>query len=81
MIVRNIVEEETALPSKERSINGGSGAALEIPLPSAVVRQRRIRMVEISDHNDCRSVALIRLLGTAQTIDVHQWDTASQGMK
>ncbi len=52
MIMSNVVEEETTLPSKEGSINGSSGAALKIPLLSAVVRQGRIRMVEISDHDN-----------------------------
>ena len=38
VIVGDIMEEETALPSEERPVDSGCGAALEIPFFSAIMK-------------------------------------------
>lgn len=53
MEMSNIVEEETALPSKEVTVDGSSSTALEVPLLAAVMGQSRVRVVKVSDHDDC----------------------------
>ena len=53
MVVCNIVEEETTLPSKEVSIDGCSCSTLEVPFFSTIVGQQGISVVEVSDHDDC----------------------------
>jgi len=50
--VRNIMEEEAALPSEERPVNGGSGTTLEVPFLATVVGESRIGVMEVGDHND-----------------------------
>lgn len=53
MVVCHIVEEETALPSKEVPVDSCSCSTLEVPFLATIVWQRGIGVVEVSDHNDC----------------------------
>lgn len=50
--VRNIMEEEAALPSEERPVDGGSGTTLEVPFLATVVGESRIGVMEVGDHNE-----------------------------
>ena len=50
--VRDVVQEEAALPPQERAIDGGGGAALEVPRLPAIVRQLARGVVQIGDHDD-----------------------------
>ena len=52
MVVRNIVEEESAGPAEKGTIDSGDGATNESPCVLAEVRHSRIGMVEISEHNN-----------------------------
>ena len=52
MEMRDVVEEEAALPAQKRAVNGSGGAALEVPLLPAVVRQVGRGMMEVGDHDD-----------------------------
>jgi hypothetical protein len=52
MVVSNIMEEETTLPSQEVPVDGRGSTALEVPLLAAVVWQIGISVVEVSDHDD-----------------------------
>lgn len=52
MIVRHVVEEETALPSKNISIDSTSGTTLVGPLLASVVGKHGVGMVEIRDHDE-----------------------------
>ena len=54
VVVCDIVEEETALPSKKVPVDGCSRSALKVPFFATVVGQRRIGVVEVSDHDDYR---------------------------
>lgn len=45
MIMSNVMEEETTLPSQKVSINCGSGAALKVPFFATIMRQDGIRMM------------------------------------
>jgi len=46
------VEEETADPAEKRSVDGGDGTADEGPLFLAVVRDARVGVVEVCEHDD-----------------------------
>ena len=52
MEVRDIMEEEAALPSEERPVDGGSGTTLEVPFLATVVGESGIGVMEVGDHND-----------------------------
>ena len=52
MEMRDVVEEEAALPAQKRAVDGGGGAALEVPLLPAVVRQVGRGMMEVGNHDD-----------------------------
>ena len=52
MEMRDVVQEEAALPAQKRAVDGGGGAALEVPLLPAVVRQVGRGVVEVGDHDD-----------------------------
>ena len=38
MEMRDVVEEEAALPAQKRAVNGSGGAALEVPLLATIMR-------------------------------------------
>jgi hypothetical protein len=48
----NIVEEETALPPKDWTVDGRGGTTLEVPFIFAVMRRHRISVVKVGDEND-----------------------------
>jgi len=50
--VSDVVEEESSLPSKDRSVNGGSGTSLEVPFLSAVVGHDGVGVVQVGDHDE-----------------------------
>jgi hypothetical protein len=52
VVVGNVVEEETASPTEEGSIDGGDSATYERPRVLAEVRHRRVGMVKIGEHHD-----------------------------
>lgn len=52
MIVRDVVEEETPSPAEEGSIYSGYRSTEERPLLASVVRNARVGMVEICQHDD-----------------------------
>ena len=52
MVMRNIVQEEAALPAQERSVNSCSCATLIVPLFHAVMRQIGIGVVQVSNHDE-----------------------------
>lgn len=52
MIVGNIMQEESTLPTQEISVHGGSGSALVIPLLSTIVGEEGISMMQIRDHDE-----------------------------
>ena len=52
MEVSDVVEEEAALPSEERPVDGGSGTTLEVPFLATVVRESGVGVMEVGDHND-----------------------------
>ena len=52
VIVSDIVEEETALPSEERPVNSGCGAALEIPFFSTIMGKLWVCMLQVGDHDN-----------------------------
>ena len=52
VVVRHVMEEETASPTEEWSVDGGNGATDESPRVLAEVRHRRVGMVKIGEHND-----------------------------
>jgi hypothetical protein len=52
VVVSNIVEKEPSLPSEEVAVDCTSGTALEIPLSLAVVRELRVGVMQIRDHNE-----------------------------
>jgi len=52
VVVRNVVQEETANWTKERSINGGDSSTDERPGVFAEMRHSGIRVVKVSQHDD-----------------------------
>ena len=52
MVVRHVVQEKAAHPAQEVAVDRRRRAALKIPLRLAVVRQRRVRVVEVRDHDE-----------------------------
>lgn len=52
MVVRHVVQEKAAHPAKEVAVDRCRRTPLEIPLRLAVVRQRRVRVVEVRDHDE-----------------------------
>ena len=52
VIVRNVMEEETAHPPEEVTIDGGGGTTLVVPLALAVVREHRVGVVKVGDHDE-----------------------------
>lgn len=48
----DVVEEETTGPAEKRSVDGGDGTADKGPLFLAVVRDARIGVVEVREHDD-----------------------------
>ena len=51
MIVADVVEEETAHPSKQRPIDSGSRSSKESPFVAPVMRDGGVRVVEVSKHH------------------------------
>ena len=52
MVAGHVVEEEPAHPAQEVAVDRRSGAPLEIPLRLAIVRQLRVRVVQVRDHDE-----------------------------
>ena len=52
MVVRDVVEEESPDPAKERTVNCGHDTAQERPLALAVVWDRWVRVVQERAHHD-----------------------------
>lgn len=52
MVMSDIMEEETSLPSQEVPVDGCGGTALEVPFLAAIVGHIRISVMEVSDHDD-----------------------------
>ena len=52
MIMRNVMEEMTSNPTKERTINGRESTTEECPFFVAVMGNSGIRVVEVGEHND-----------------------------
>lgn len=50
--MRNIVQEEPALPTQNWPIHSGSSASLYIPHTIAVMGNHRISVMQIGDHNN-----------------------------
>lgn len=63
MEMSDIMEEETALPSKNWSIDRGGRTPLEVPLLAAIVRHNRIRVMKVGNHDDCNK-RLVRIPAT-----------------
>lgn len=53
MVMADIMEEESARPAEQRAIDCCGSTSQESPRAFAVVRDRRIRMVQESEH-DCQ---------------------------
>ena len=56
MVVRHVVEEEAAHPAKEVAVHCRGRAPLEVPLRLAIVRQLRVRVVKVRDHDEPATV-------------------------
>ena len=56
VIVGYIVEEEATLPAQEVPVDGCSSSALEVPFFTSVMRELRVGVVEIGNHDDCENV-------------------------
>ena len=52
VVVGDVVQEKAAHPAEEVTVHSRGGASLEIPLRLAIVRQRRVRVVEVRDHDE-----------------------------
>lgn len=52
MVMGDVVKEEAALPAQEVTIDGRSSTALEVPFLATIVRELRVSVVEIRDHNN-----------------------------
>ena len=52
MVVRHVVEEETADPAEQGAVDGGGDAAQECPLILTVVRDGRVRVMKERAHYD-----------------------------
>ena len=52
VIVGDIMEEKTVLPSEERPVDSGCGAALEIPFLSAIMKKLWACMLQVGDHDN-----------------------------
>lgn len=52
MVMRNVVEEVAADPAEEGSVDGGECTSKESPLPTAIMRDSGIGMVQVCEHND-----------------------------
>ena len=48
----NIVEEETALPPKDRTVDGSCGTTLVVPFIFAVMRRHRIGVVKVGNEDN-----------------------------
>jgi hypothetical protein len=59
VVVGDIVEEEATLPSQKVSVDGCSSSTLEVPFLASVVRELRVSMVEICNHDDCDNMLII----------------------
>lgn len=75
----NIVQEEAAHPAEKVAVDRRGGSALEVPLPLAVVRQLRRRVMQVGDHDkpEQGGLAIVQLRGG---LDTYQCVTQSQGM-
>ena len=52
MVMRDIVEEETTGPAEKRSVDSGYGTADKGPLFLTVVRDARVGVVEVREHDN-----------------------------
>ena len=52
VIVGYVVQEEAAHPAQEIAVHCRCCAALEIPFRLAIMRQLRVRMVKVRDHDE-----------------------------
>ena len=52
VVMGDIVEEEAALPAEEGAIDGSGRATLVTPSAAAVVRDIRVCVVEVGDHDE-----------------------------
>jgi len=52
VIVCDVVEEETTLPPKERSVDSARCTTLEAPFTLAVVRKALVGVMKVGDHNE-----------------------------
>jgi len=53
MEVSNVVKEEASLPAENVSVDGGCRAALEVPLFATIMREDRVSVVEVRNHDNC----------------------------
>ena len=52
MVVGHVVEEKAAHPAEEVAVHRRGRAPLEVPLRLAIVRQLRVRVVKVRDHDE-----------------------------
>lgn len=52
MEVSHIMKEKASLPAQKVPVDCSSGSTLEVPFFTAVVRECRVSVVEVSDHDD-----------------------------
>lgn len=63
VVVCDVVEEETALPSEEGTVDCAGCAALERPLALSVVRETLVGVVELYVVQGNESVSCFEVLG------------------
>ena len=52
VIMTDVVQEEPSHPSKQRPVNSSQGTTEKRPLCLSIMWNRRIRVVDESEHND-----------------------------
>lgn len=52
MVVCNVVQEKPPLPAKNWPIDGGSGAALKVPLACTVMWHHGISVMKVCNHDN-----------------------------
>ena len=55
VVVADIMEEKASHPSKQGSINGGSGPTKEGPFTFPIVRDCRVGVMQESEHDNPRN--------------------------
>ena len=77
--VRDVVQEEAALPAEEVAVDGRGGAPLEVPLAVAVMGELHVGVMEVRDHDEPAGTAVVEH-GARENTPTHQWVTSSHGM-